>query len=299
MVKLVYSPEYVMDWWDHVFPVDKYLLVYQKLISEGVCTADDFVQPRYATEEELLTVHSKKYLTTLEEFTKFPQMGLPIFEIPVTREILDRFILVTGGSIIAGELALRDGASGNLAGGFHHAFSDHGEGFCLLNDIAVLIRCLQKKKLIKNAVVIDCDLHQGNGTAKIFENDKSVFTFSIHQEYLYPIKQKSSWDIGLDNFVGDEEYLSKLEYAVNKILDQTRYDILVYVAGADPYEEDMLGSLKLTKNGLIKRDKIVFDKAKEKNTPVVVLPAGGYSKNKMDVVEIHFNTFKLLMEYFR
>jgi acetoin utilization deacetylase AcuC-like enzyme len=298
-IKFVYSEKYVMDWWNHVFPADKYRYIYEKLIKEGVCKEDDFVKAKPPTEDQLTLVHSKQYLQTLKQYTKHPELAIPIFEIPITQQILERFILVAGGSIIAGRLALENGASANIAGGFHHAFSDHGEGFCLINDIAVLIRVLQKEGRVKKAAVIDCDLHQGNGTAHIFQKDKDVFTFSIHQEHLYPFKQKSDWDIGLDDFVGDDEYLSILSDAIPKVLQKDRFDLVVYLAGADPYEGDLLGNLKLTKMGLIKRDRIVFEETKKRGIPVAVVLGGGYAKDKMDVVDIHFNTLKTLKEVFQ
>src|SRR3989338_4307908 len=184
----VFSKQYTMNWAEHIFPVRKYELTYQKLIKEGVAKKCDFVEPKFATDDELLLVHTKKYLRELTEMAKHE---IIYAEIPITKEVIDTFSLAAGGSIITITEAIKNGAAGNLSGGFHHAFSEHGEGFCLINDMAVAIRVAQKEKLIRRAIVIDCDLHQGNGTAHIFRNDDSVFTFSIHKEHNYPIKEES------------------------------------------------------------------------------------------------------------
>jgi acetoin utilization deacetylase AcuC-like enzyme len=186
----------------------------------------------------------------------------------------------------------------NLTGGFHHAFPDHAEGFCYVNDVAVAIRKLQLERRIKRALVVDCDLHQGNGTAYIFRGDPDVFTFSIHQEKLYPVKQRSSLDIGLPNLAGDAEYFGHLERHVPRIMEEFRPDIVFYLAGADPYEGDQLGSLRLTMKGLRRRDELVFKECAGRAVPICVVVAGGYAFHAEDTIQIHCNTCKALMEHF-
>jgi acetoin utilization deacetylase AcuC-like enzyme len=199
--------------------------------------------------------------------------------------------LAAGGTILAGQLALRDGFSSNLTGGFHHAHANHGEGFCAVHDVAVAIRRLQADGLIKKAMVVDTDVHHGNGTAHIFREDDSVFTLSIHQENNYPAyKPPSNFDLGLDDGVGDQEYLAVLLPAVERSLNEFRPDILFYVGGADPFCEDQLGGLRLTKTGLKARDKGVFQSARHRNIPVVSTLAGGYARRVEDTIRIHANT---------
>ncbi|TET93262.1 histone deacetylase, partial [Candidatus Aerophobetes bacterium] len=214
-------------------------------------------------------------------------------EIPLTREITEAYKLFAGGTILAGQKALEKGMAIHLGGGFHHAFPSRGEGFCYINDVAVSIRRLKRDKLIEKALIVDCDLHQGNGTAFIFQEDRSVFTFSIHQENLYPVKEKSDLDIGLPDFTGDEEYLAKLSSTLLQIWQNFEPDVVYYLAGADPYEDDQLGQLKLTKAGLKKRDNWVISKCLEKKVPLVILLAGGYAFRVEDTVDIHCHTCRI------
>lgn len=266
------------------------------MIEEGVLAPQDFVEPSPTTTEELLLTHTKEYLSMLNKIIETPAAGISMFEIPCTKEVLDGFTLSAGGTILASRLALEQGGSANLCGGFHHAFADRGEGFCIINDIAVAIRVLQKEKLVKKIAVIDCDLHQGNGTARIFAGDKSVFTFSIHQENNYPVKEKSSWDIGLPDFAEDDLYLAKLDEAVPKILDEFKPDFVHYQAGADPYKEDQLGQLLISIDGLKKRDELVISNCTRRKIPVVATLGGGYAKRIEDVVQIHYNTVRVMKE---
>ncbi|MBI4243204.1 MAG: histone deacetylase [Planctomycetes bacterium] len=298
MIYYYYHSAYSMDFGEHVFPVEKYRLIYEKLLNTPGIQQIQFKKARIADDEELALVHKLSYLNELKELTETPEQGYYLFEIPCTEQILDSFYYFTGASIDAAYDALGNKAAANIGGGFHHAFADHGEGFCLINDIAVAIRVLQHNKRIKRAAVIDCDLHQGNGTAKIFENDPTVFTFSIHQEHLYPLKQKSTLDIGLDDLTRDEVYLNKLMKTMPKIFDDFKPELVVYQAGADPYEKDLLGSLKITKEGLRKRDEIVYKQCKKHNVPIIVTLGGGYSADINDTAEIHYNTLTLLNEYF-
>ncbi|MCX7704570.1 MAG: histone deacetylase [Planctomycetota bacterium] len=296
----VYSPKYEIDWSGHIFPVEKYRLVQERLLKEGIARKEDFFEPRSVSEEELLLVHTKRYLERLRALTSHPQLAVYEFEAPITERTLEALYSCTGGTILAAKKALEEKNFWlNIGGGFHHAFSEHGEGFCFINDVAVAARVVQRDVGVGRILIVDCDLHQGNGTAKIFENDPSVFTFSIHQENLYPVKQRSSLDIGLDDFTGDEEYNARLKAAMEQIFEKNRFDLLFYLAGADPYEGDQLGLLKLTKEGLKKRDEIVFGFAAKERLPVAVVLAGGYAYRTEDVVEIHTNTARLMVEYNR
>ncbi|MHC4605322.1 MAG: histone deacetylase family protein [Planctomycetota bacterium] len=291
MVAYVYTSNFTLDWPGHVFPVEKYGLIHARL-------GEKTVEPEPATDEQLLLVHTKRYLGVLDKMTSNPEIGYMMFEVPCTRNTVDAFRLGAGASVLAGRKALEEGAAGCIGGGFHHAFADHGEGFCLINDLAVAVRVLQDEGLVKKAAVIDCDVHQGNGTAHIFEEDESVHTFSIHQEHNYPVKMRSSLDIGLPDLAGDEEYLARLGGAVPKILDDFRPDIVVYQAGADPFEGDVLGGLRLTKEGLAARDRLVYGEAKKRGIPVAATLGGGYAHRTEDVVDIHTATLKLLKEMF-
>jgi len=211
--------------------------------------------------------------------------------VPYSKELVEAVWLAAGGSILAGQSALHDGFGSNLSGGFHHAYPGHGEGFCAIHDVAVAIRKLQADGAIKKAMVVDSDVHHGNGTAAIFRNDPTVFTISIHQENNYPThKPPSNVDLNMADRVDDAEYLDALIPAVQKALDEFQPDILFYVGGADPYCEDQLGGLALTKEGLKRRDRQVFEEARRRKIPVATTLAGGYARRVEDTVRIHVNT---------
>lgn len=283
--RFFYSDAYRLDWGEHVFPVEKYSLILERLLGLGI-GAEWFAKPEPATREELLRVHTGVYLARLEAITSAPELGLYEFEAPCTRAVLDAFYAMAGGTIAAARCALQTGLGMNLGGGFHHAFAHKGEGFCAINDIAVAIRAMQAEGRITRAAVVDLDLHQGNGTAKIFESEPSVFTFSIHQENNYPVKQRSSLDIGLDDHTGDAEYLEALRNALPKVMAH-RPELTIYVAGADPFVEDRLGQLELTKEGFKSRDRMVFAACREAGSAVATTLAGGYARAIEDVVDIH------------
>lgn len=297
-MKFIYSPQYYADIGIHVFPIQKYHLVAAALRQQHHIPAEAFVEPVAATVEQLLAVHTQRYLDELYQCQWTPRTAYS--ELPLTREIVDMFVLACGGTILAAKLALQEGAAMHIGGGFHHAFAEKAEGFCYLNDLAVAIRVMQQAPIsitskkssgqIQKAMVIDCDLHQGNGTAKIFEQDPTVFTFSIHQQELYPVKEKSDWDIHLPNAVSDAAYLQHLQAHVPRILDEFRPELILYQAGADPYEHDQLGDLSLTIAGLAERDCLIFKWAKERNIPVAATLGGGYAFDTNDTVKIHTNT---------
>jgi len=288
--KIVYSEDYYVDIGDHVFPTVKYRLIHNRLIEERVLRKEDVVSPSIAGDEDVLLVHTPQYLKKLKE-GKFSREEILTLELPYSKELVKSSLLCCGGTILASQMALKKGVGIHLGGGFHHAFADHGEGFCVLNDIAIGIKRAMKDKLIKKALVIDCDLHQGNGTAAIFNVDEAVFTFSVHQENNYPFfKPKSSRDIGLKDGARDKEYLSVLTEEIPKIVSSFKPNLILFVAGADPYKGDQIGGLALTIEGLRKRDEFVFGVAKNYGIPIAVVLAGGYAYRQEDTVQIHYNT---------
>lgn len=284
IMKIIYSPKYNVNIGTHVFPTIKYNLVYRRLIPEY---KDFIIEPIPANDEDVGLVHTKEYIHKLKTGTLTSQ-EIYTLELPYSKELISASWLCAGGTIMACKIALEEGCAVHLGGGFHHAFPDHGEGFCVLNDIAIGIKAVRKKTL-----VIDCDLHQGNGTAYIFRDNKSVFTFSIHQENNYPMpKPPSTLDIGLNDGVRDSKYMMHLRTNIPSIIEKFKPGLIVYVAGADVYEFDQLGGLKLTINGLQERDMFIFELAKKNNIPIAVVLAGGYAINIEDTVQIHYNTVK-------
>ena len=294
----IYHPRYELKFGAHVFPVDKYRRLHDRLIAEGLVAPDGFVVPEPAADAELLLVHERAYLDRLEALLDRPLSAVIEFEVPYNREVAEAVRCAAGGSILACRLALEERTAAlNLGGGFHHAYPDHGEGFCVLNDVAIAIRATQGRQLAQRVAVVDCDLHQGNGTAAIFAGDPDVFTFSIHQELLYPMpKERSDLDVGLGRFADDATYLAHLERHVPHVLDTHRPELLVYLAGADPFQQDQLGELALTKDGLLRRDRLVLGAARDRGIPVAVLTAGGYALDTADVVDIHVNTVRVMRE---
>lgn len=292
----IYSPDYYADIGIHVFPIVKYREVYDKLHRELKLAASDFLAPQPAAPDELLLVHTREYLRDLQTCARTSRTASS--ELPISKEIVQMFKLAAGGTILTARTAAAHGWAVHLNGGFHHAFADKAEGFCYLNDLAVAAKVMQKDGLAKKIAIIDCDLHQGNGTAVIFKGDDRVFTFSIHQRDLYPIKEESNLDIHLPVGVSDEEYMSHLEFAIPKILNEFQPDLALYQAGADPYQQDQLGSLRLTIDGLKQRDKFVFAECKKRGVRVATTLGGGYAFNTEDTVQIHFNTCKAALETF-
>ena len=288
--KLVYHERYDLHLGPHVFPSEKFRLIYEMLLREGIAAPGDFLSPAPAADEDILRVHTTDWVRKLKTGTLTPTDVMKL-EIPYSPELVEAVWLAAGGSILAGQSALRDGFGSNLSGGFHHAYPGHGEGFCAIHDVAVAIRKLQADGAVKKAMIVDTDVHHGNGTAAIFRNDESVFTVSIHQENNYPVhKPPSNIDLNMDDRADDGEYLAALLPAVQKSLDDFRPDILFYVGGADPYCEDQLGGLSLTKEGLKRRDRSVFEEARKRHIPVATALAGGYARRVEDTVRIHVNT---------
>lgn len=288
--KVIYHLRYDLNLGPHVFPSQKFRLIYELLLRDNIAAAQDIAEPPAATDEDLLRVHTPEWVGKLKNGT-LTASDIMKLEVPYSPELAEAVWLAAGGSILAGQLALRDGFACNLSGGFHHAHANHGEGFCAIHDVAVAIRRLQSDGAVRKAIVVDTDVHHGNGTAHIFRDDSSVFTLSIHQENNYPAyKPPSDLDLPLDDGVEDEEYLSTLLPPVARILDDFCPEILFYVGGADPYEEDQLGGLRLSKSGLKARDKAVFFAARTRGIPVATMLAGGYARRVEDTVRIHANT---------
>lgn len=293
--KLVYHPGYDLNLGAHVFPARKYRLIHDRLLDEGFAGPMDFVEPQSASDVEILRVHEPGWVQRLKTGSLTPQEILRL-EIPYSKEMVEAFWLATGGTILAARNAITGRIGFNIGGGFHHAFPGHGEGFCAVHDVAVAIRALQHDKTIERALVVDCDVHHGNGTAAIFAGDRSVLTLSLHQFNNYPSeKPPSVIDIHLRDGVSDDEYLDRLRGALAVAMGFAP-NIVFYLAGADPYREDQLGGLALTMEGLKQRDRVVFETGLGSSVPIVVALAGGYARNTDDTVAIHCNTAKAALE---
>jgi len=284
---VVWHEAYGADIGPHVFPTLKYRAARDRLIEDGTIANADILHPGPATNDQVALVHTPHYMQKLLSgtFTWQDEMQL---ELPFSTELRDAMWMCVGGSIEAGRQALEKGVAVHLGGGFHHAFPDHGEGFCLVNDVAIALRVLMHEGLIERAVVIDCDLHHGNGTAAVFQEQPEVFTFSIHEENNYPLfKPPSDLDIGLPQGIGDEEYLGLLTEHIPAVLDGHKPQLAFYLAGADPYRDDQLGNLSLTMDGLRRRDELVFAALADAAVPAAATLAGGYARRFDDTVEIH------------
>ena len=296
-MRVAYSDQYDLNLGNHVFPSAKYRLVKERLLHENLISPEEIVEPSPASDDDVALVHDRDYIWKLKN-AKLSHVEILRMEIPYSPELVRAVWLSAGGSILAGRLALEAGVGVNIGGGFHHAFPDHGEGFCVIHDVAVAIRRLQRDNLIQRAMTVDCDVHQGNGTAAVFGGDESVYTLSIHQENNYPYpKPPSNLDVNLHDGVQDAEYLTALENSLDKALAEFSPQVIFYLAGADPYCEDQLGGLKLSLQGLEQRDRMVFEKMRAKNIPVVITLAGGYARQVVDTIRIHCNTVKTAMEF--
>lgn len=299
-MKIVHDAAYRIDIGPHVFPTAKYAGTRDWLLARGAAKPEDFVSPKPASWEELALAHEEGYLQKV----RHGRMGLgeiARLEMPWSRQMVEGFRLMAGGTVLCARLALAEPpsktgtprrlrAAAHLGGGFHHAYAGHGEGFCLFNDIALAARLLMASGEVARVAVVDTDVHHGNGTAAILGRDPAVFTCSLHQQNNYPAdKPPSTLDIGLDDGAGDGEYLAALERSLAEVMS---FDpgVLIYAAGADPYEEDQLGGLRLTHDGLRRRDRMVFESALEAEVPVAITLAGGYARRLEDTIAIHGTT---------
>jgi acetoin utilization deacetylase AcuC-like enzyme len=294
---VVYSSRSWADIGPHVFPMEKYAGAHRRLIAED--GLGQTLEPEIASREELLRVHSAAYLDDLSGGRH--TWRTTASELPLSEEIAEFFELACGGTTLAARRALEAGWAVHLGGGFHHAFEERAEGFCYLNDLAVAARAVQAAGAAERIAVVDLDVHQGNGTAAIFRGDATVYTFSVHQEDNYPIKERSDRDIGLLSFdrsrprtpwVDDELYLDTLEAALPQVLDASRPHLVLYQAGADPYEHDQLGGFHLSLDGLRRRDEAVYRACRERGVPVAATLGGGYAVDVADTIAIHVETVR-------
>jgi acetoin utilization deacetylase AcuC-like enzyme len=281
----------------HRFPIEKYALLRDAVVAEGLLAASQVHEPERATREELSRVHTDDYIDRLTS-GGLTDAELRVLGFPWSPALVERSYRAVGGTLGAAHSALRNGIAMNLAGGTHHAFPDRGEGFCVFNDVAVAIRALRAEGHIRGAAIIDLDVHQGNGTHAIFAGDENTFTFSMHGSRNYPFhKVPGTLDIELPDGTGDEEYLAQLADALPRVLDSGTPDLVVYLAGADPHERDRLGRLKLTFDGLKRRDAMVVEACREVGIPVAITIAGGYGADIHETVAIHLATTRIASEF--
>ncbi len=280
----------------HRFPMIKYQLLYEAVRAAGLVRDADLQTAQAASDEEILRAHDRDYLErlTVGQLTakEIRRIGLPW-----SPELVARARHSVGGTIAACRAALEDGLAVNLAGGTHHAFRDHGQGYCVLNDVVIAARAMEAEGRVRQVLVVDCDVHQGNGTAAMAQGDASILTFSIHSESNFPLfKEQSDLDVALPDGTGDEDYLAALDAGLAQILARADGELAVYLAGADPFYEDRLGNLALTKDGLARRDRFVLERCREAGLAVAVVMAGGYSPRVQDIVDIHLQTVHVAAE---
>jgi acetoin utilization deacetylase AcuC-like enzyme len=278
----------------HRFPIEKYALLRERLGRHAAAGAAlDFIVPHAATDDELLRVHCRGYVGRVMAGTLSPAEVRRI-GFPWSPQLVERSLRSTGAAVDAAASALEDGVAASLAGGTHHAGRDFGEGYCVFNDVAVAAREMQARGSVRRVLVLDCDVHQGNGTAEIFAGDETVFTMSIHGAKNFPLrKHPGSLDVGLEDGTGDAEYLARLEDAVGESFSRARPDLVIFIAGADPYEGDRLGRLRLTKQGLLDRDRLVLDATRRAGAPIAIVCGGGYCTDIESIVDIHTATMLL------
>ncbi len=288
--KLVYHEGYDLRLGAHVFQSQKFGMVRDLVLAEYIAEPSDILAPEPATDEDILRVHTREWVDKLKQDTLSASERMRL-EIPYSEAAVRGFWLAAGGSILAARCALKDGFGFNIGGGFHHAFPGHGEGFCMIHDVAIAIRRLQADGALRKVLIVDTDVHQGNGTAAIFANDPDVFTLSLHQENNYPEpKPPSDLDVNLADGTGDGEYLELLDKSLAEAFRRFVPEMIFYIGGADPYREDQLGGLWLSMRGLQQRDALVFAEARLRGLPVAVAFAGGYAQKTEDTVRIHANT---------
>ena len=298
-MKLFYHDHFVLPLpQGHRFPMEKYSRLRQRLENDAQSIPFELLVPESATLEQLCLAHDRAYVERV--FTgQMSEKEMRRIGFPWTPQLVERARRSVGGTIAACRAALQESASANLAGGTHHAYAEHGEGYCVFNDVAVAARAMQVEGGARRVVIVDCDVHQGNGTAAILAGDPSIFTFSIHGDKNFPFhKEKSDLDIALPDGAGDDAYLSALETGLHQALEQARADLAIYLAGADPYAGDRLGRLALSKAGLLERDVRVMQACRQVGLPLAVVMAGGYARNIEDIVDIHYQTISTLARLF-
>jgi acetoin utilization deacetylase AcuC-like enzyme len=299
VIKFAFSNQYIYELPDgHRFPIEKYELVKEQLIYEGTIVEEQIYDPGLVNEALILAIHSSKYWNDLKHLTLSPnevrKIGLPVTEMSVKRARNS-----VAGTVSSSSNALINGIGINLSGGTHHAYSGHGEGFCLLNDLAIGAKYLLNHHKIKQILIVDLDVHQGNGTANIFKNEKRVFTFSMHGKSNYPIhKEQSDLDIALPNDVTDDHYLEILEANLSHLFQSVEPDFVFFQSGVDVMMGDRLGKMALSKAGIKQRDKLVISSCHDKNIPLVITMGGGYSQKLTDLIDAHCNTFRTAIAYY-
>ncbi|MBC7569135.1 MAG: histone deacetylase [Spirosoma sp.] len=299
MLQIAYSPVYRLRLPEgHRFPMLKYELIYEQLLYEGTCTEANFFAPVPVDDRLVLGVHTPDYVHALKTQTVDPKMVRRI-GFPLTPELIEREWIITQGTIECTQKAKQDGVAMNVAGGTHHAYPDRGEGFCMLNDVGVAAHYLLETGQVKQILVIDLDVHQGNGTAVMFQHEPRVFTFSMHGRDNYPLKkEQSDLDVELPTGTADELYLNTLYDTLPALITRVQPDFLFFVSGVDVLESDRLGKLGVGREGCKQRDRFVFELAQRHNLPVVVSMGGGYSPRLADIVEAHCNTFRVASELY-
>ncbi|MFA6433231.1 MAG: histone deacetylase [Elusimicrobiales bacterium] len=298
-IPIVFSKKYTVPGCGHVFKAGKFEAALKLLLKEKTAAVADIVRPRRPSREDLELAHTGAWVEKVLS-GKLTAADAARAELKITKKVLEAHLMSVGGTILAACQALRAGLGVNCGGGAHHAFADHGEGFCLLNDLAVAVNKLRGLKKIKRALVIDLDVHQGNGTASIFRGDKDVFTFSMHQRDLYPgAGEKSSLDLALPPGAGDLEYLKLLRARLPEVFRRSRPDLVIYNAGVDVYKHDLLGGLKLTMAGVSARDELVFGACFKRKVPVAVVLSGGYAAKFSETARLHANTIKAAVRLWR
>jgi acetoin utilization deacetylase AcuC-like enzyme len=277
----------------HRFPIQKYVLLRERVMAAGLIPPQNLTVPEPATDQQILRVHNEDYLQRVKSGCLTPKEMRRI-GFPWSPQLVERSRRSVGGTLSTSRAALLDGIAANLAGGTHHAFPGHGQGYCVFNDSAIAARAMQAEGKAGRVVIIDCDVHQGDGTATIFKDDPTVFTFSIHAARNFPFhKVQSDLDIELEDGTGDEGYLEALQGGVKSALALARADLVIYLAGADPYAGDRLGRLALSKAGLAARDRMVLEVCRRAGIPVAIVMAGGYARQVQDTVDIHFQTVRI------
>jgi acetoin utilization deacetylase AcuC-like enzyme len=299
-MKIFYCDHFVLPLpAEHRFPMSKYALLRERVVASGIVSPDDLIVPEAATDEQLLRAHDLDYVERVKN-GQMTDREMRRIGFPWTPQMVERSRRSSGATMAACRAALEDGVAVNLAGGTHHAFRDHGEGYCVFNDSPIAARAMQAEGRARRIVILDCDVHQGNGTASILAGDPTIFTFSIHGARNYPFhKERSDLDVELEDGTDDETYLQALEKGVKQALYDAQADLAIYLAGADPYQGDRLGRLKVTKEGLARRDRLVLGLCQEWGVPVAITMAGGYAVDVADIVAIHFQTVAIAAEMAR
>jgi acetoin utilization deacetylase AcuC-like enzyme len=297
-MRIFYTDHFVLPLPDgHRFPMRKYALLRQRVAESALVAPDQLIVPHAATDAELLRAHDAGYLRRCQAGELTPQ-EIRRIGFPWSPQMVERSRRSSGATIEACRAALEEGVAANLAGGTHHAYRDHGEGYCVFNDSAVAARAMQAEGRARRVLIVDCDVHQGNGSAAILAGDETIFTFSIHGAKNFPFhKEHSDLDIALDDGAGDEAYLAALDHGLCQAIELSHADLAIYLAGADPFAGDKLGRLALSKRGLAERDRMVLEYCRQAGLPVAITMAGGYARAIEDTVDIHFQTIRTAAEY--